>query len=60
MEPGRDPHTGIVTTPAACANLAEALEHACAKLLTPLDQAWAVLEAAGLGDARKRPRQVTG
>ena len=37
--------------------LAEAVETACAELLIPLEQAWAVVDACGLGEARKKRAQ---
>jgi hypothetical protein len=57
MEPQRG-FSGLVVAPPRCADLGEAVEQACAIHLIPIDQAWQVLEASGLGDARKRARAV--
>lgn len=40
-----------------CRELADAVELACTELLIPSAQAWQVIQAAGLGDAKKRPQQ---
>lgn len=37
-------------------DLKTAVETACARLLIPLDQAWAAVKAAGIGDIRKSPQ----
>jgi hypothetical protein len=36
----------------------DAMETACAELLLPLNEAWEVMTAAGLGDGRKKPQQA--
>jgi Helix-turn-helix domain len=45
--------------PVAPMDFADAVETACARLMLPLQAAWDVIRAAGLGDARK-PMQAAG
>jgi Helix-turn-helix domain len=45
--------------PVAAMQFADAVETACARLFLPIQEAWEVVRAAGLGDAR-RPVRATG
>jgi hypothetical protein len=54
--PKRDDHG----KPIPALDFAEALELACAQLMFPIEAAWLVAHAAGLGEAKKSPQRVAG